>query len=68
MATFEQAHPFRVPLPGGEHVRFTSLELAAGSAVEHTSIVVDERCAYGGNFELVYDNVECRRIHAERRV
>ena len=32
MAKFEQVHPFRVPLPGGEHVRFTSRELAAARA------------------------------------
>ena len=35
--SFKQAHPFRVPLDKDQHVRFTSLDLAAESAVYHKS-------------------------------
>jgi hypothetical protein len=62
MAKFEQVHPFRVPLTGGEYVRFASLEAAASSAVEHQSMVVHDLPT------RIYDLAECRRIYAERRV
>ena len=68
MTTFERVHPFRVPLPGGEHVRFASLAVAAGSAVEHQSVVIDERCSDPGPNGWVYDLAECQRIHAARLV
>ena len=61
--TFQEKHPFRVPLPDGAHVRFTCLENAADSAVYHTSYVVDERP--GRN--AVYDHAACVEIHNARR-
>ena len=58
--SFKQAHPFRVPLDKDQHVRFTSLDLAAESAVYHKSCVIDERT------DNTYNNQSCRGIYNAR--
>ena len=62
--TFQEKHPFRVPLPDGAHIRFTCLENAADSAVHYTSYVVDERP--GRN--AVYDHAACVEIQQGHRI
>lgn len=59
--TFEQVHPFRVPLPDDCHVRFTELTTAADSAVWYKSYMVDETTG------RTYDNAACLEIHNARR-
>ena len=60
--TFEQVHPFRVPLPDGMHIRFTCLQTAAESAACNASCVIDERS--GGS--VTYDNAECVKLYNAR--
>jgi hypothetical protein len=65
MLTFEEKHPFRVPISDdGTHVRFASIETAADSALAHRSVVIEE---HGAEVREIYDNEECRRIHNARR-